>query len=175
MARYFWDHGAILTRYKCSISGTNFVGSWGCHLWRFYCISKYTAFKKVWDFWGFSQTTLLKDGPVLQIIPGGSAYQNSGNIEIIVKIVGSEIDFRVLYSTDWTNLGKRLILKTPSLLGLSSVKIPPQSVQYVALHVAQQEQEDEPNIPPIRILKPLPQGFQKLFCLCSFTDFFHVL
>ncbi len=85
-----------------------------------------------------------------------------------MKIVVSEVVFRVLQTNDWTNLATQLILKTP-LLGLSSVKISAQSVLYLALHWAEQEEEeeeeeeeedDEANMPPIWILKPLPV-FQK--------------
>ncbi len=57
------------------------------------------------------------------------------NNEIIVKIVVSETDFRVLQTNDWTNRTIQLIYKT-LVIGLSSVKIPVQSVQYFALHLS---------------------------------------
>ncbi len=56
------------------------------------------------------------------------------NNAITMKIVESEVDFRVLHTNDWTNLAMQLILKPP-VLGLSSVKISAQSVRQLALHL----------------------------------------
>ncbi len=49
------------------------------------------------------------------------------NNAIIVKIVVSEIDFRVLQANDWTNRAVQL-KRITRILGLSSVKISAQSV-----------------------------------------------
>ncbi len=57
------------------------------------------------------------------------------NNAIIVKIVESEVNFGVLQSNDWTNLPTQLNLKT-SVIGLSSVKISAQSLQYLSLHLS---------------------------------------
>ncbi len=51
-----------------------------------------------------------------------------------MKIVESEVDFRVLQTNDWTNFVMQLICIT-QVLDLSSVKISAQSVQYLALHL----------------------------------------
>ncbi len=52
----------------------------------------------------------------------------------IMKIVKSEVDFRVLHSNGEANLVMQLICKTP-VPGLSSVKILAQSFRYLALHL----------------------------------------
>ncbi len=56
------------------------------------------------------------------------------NNAIMVKIVVSEVDFRVLQTNDWTNRAMQLICIT-RVLGLSSVKISAQSVRQLALHL----------------------------------------
>ncbi len=79
-----------------------------------------------------------------------------------MKIVESEVDFRELHSNDWTNLATQLDLNL-SALGLSSVKISAQSVQYLDPHLAQEEQEqeeEETNMPPKMNPKTAP-GFSK--------------
>ncbi len=56
------------------------------------------------------------------------------NNAIIVKIVVSEVDFRVLQTNDLTNRAMQL-KRITRVLGLSSVKIAAQSVRYLALHL----------------------------------------
>ncbi len=61
---------------------------------------------------------------------------------VMVKILVSEGDFRVLQSTGCTNLATQLILKTP-VLGLSPVKISAESFLYLALHFDQNNNKKE--------------------------------
>ncbi len=94
------------------------------------------------------------------------------NNAIIVKIVVSKVDFRVLQTNDWTNRAMQQDLKT-RVLNPSSMKISVQSVRYLALHLSTTRRTTTTTTTtttrkkmkqtclPIWILKPLP-GFQKL-------------
>ncbi len=72
-----------------------------------------------------------------------------------MKIVESEVDFRVLHSNDWTNPDMQLDLKTPAL-PRATVNENFSSIRWVDTLLStwpQKQQADETNMPPI-IMKP---------------------